>query len=205
MLISINAAVDALGVSRRRLMKFIRDGMPVRHDSGNRVRLDLEAARSWIELFAEPDQPKAKRLSPDDPRYRERTAAAALAFQRAAVTAGVMVPRDATLKRYESELQEFRTRLFLIPQRLSPTASRAENAHDLELGIAEALAPLCCDQISTWPVNVAAVDALLSTMTDAADEDDDDDDRPTLPIMDADDPRSVFMVAQGSKREIALS
>jgi hypothetical protein len=201
--VSLRAAAEELGVPRKRLMKYIRDGLPVTRQS-ERVFVDVREARFWLalnDLGPDAEKSVAPILNPDDPRHRERTAAARLQWWKAAVKAGVAVKRKAATARYAEEMGEFRQTYLAIAQRLDATADRDAIMADLQSGIEEALACLTADRLETWPVQHAA----LASLDAAADEAEPDPDARRIPLLPVGDPRHAFALSQAAKREQQLA
>src|SRR5690242_4702297 len=92
-LVSLREAGAVLNISRKKLLRMIRDGLPVTRRS-ERVYVDVTVARQWATEHQTHGAHTAPVLHPSDPRYREKLFAARLDWLRAALDGGVMIRID---------------------------------------------------------------------------------------------------------------
>lgn len=200
---TLRAAASALGLSRKKLLRFIGDGLPVtRH--GERVYLDLETARDWIALndTGEAKLRKSALLHPDDPRYRDRLAAAEIRRIEFAIEHGHAVSIEEAGRRLDDNLARCRSALVQIPNRVA-FESVIRDDKDIELFISEAveaaLLELKIDDPSEWPTP----GPWLEPSPDVPNTD--GDDRDVLPVLAATDPRFILNDVKAAEREARLT
>ncbi|MGE0751379.1 MAG: hypothetical protein AB7K64_12440 [Variibacter sp.] len=171
----------------------ISDGLPVAIKD-DKLAINLAAARRWIEKNESAGTKRAPVLHPADPRYRERTAAAAIQAIEADLEAHRAFSIDYCSLRWKTELIELRSALLNIPSRVSgaDTVDDAERA--LTALVDEAFSELKIDDPTTWP---AAVDANGGW----SDDDNEFETPDTLPILVSGDPRYSFARAKAVKAE----
>ena len=194
--LSLRAAAAELDMSRKRLMRMIRDGLPAtRRDE--RVYVNLEAARKWIAENETQGPRLAPSLHPDDPRWRERIAAAAISELKGASSRGELLKVDEVMERFAFELAALRDELFMLASRLQIGASAS--AEEVERGLAvemdDVLSHLAADAPGAWPEPQPAPEDTSWL------DDDDEESGETLPLLVAPDPRHAFAKAQAEKRE----
>ncbi|MGE3147805.1 MAG: hypothetical protein AB7K04_01945 [Pseudorhodoplanes sp.] len=203
--VSLRAAAAALGISRKKLLRFIGDGLPVTRDR-ERVLVNLSEAEAWVALndLGEARVRKAALLSPADPRYRDRLAAAEIRRIEFAIKQGHAVDIEALGFAHEDDLARLRSQLVLIPARADDDA-RLQGTESLQKFLAgaveDALHELKMDSPSEWPTPSPMPD----TSTDAPDADKDDEDRDMLPVLAASDPRYALNDTKAMEREARLA
>src|SRR5262249_23201516 len=113
--VSLREAAAGLGVSRAKLLRYVREGLPVTRKS-ERVAIDLNEARAWLALNEGDAEPKVLQLHPDDPRHAERRAVARLAWLKLATKAGHMIRLDDVDERVSNEWLLLRSVLLGLPK-----------------------------------------------------------------------------------------
>jgi hypothetical protein len=190
--VSLRQAAAALDMSRKKLLRYIRQGLPcTRRDE--RVYIDLEAARAWIaanDLAGRSAPP----LNPSDPRWREKRAVARLDWLRLALNSGVVVRREEALDRFSGELAELRGALLTIPRQFTP----GEDLAGVGAALESALAVLKSDDARTWPEPRA-----LAPMAEDEEESEDDAGH-YAPMFRTSDPRHDFHTGKAMRAEAAL-
>lgn len=199
-MLSLRAAAAELETSRKRLGRMIRDGLPVtRRDE--RVFIDIAKARTWIAENETKGRKIAPALHPDDPRFRERTAAAAIAELKAAANRAELLAVKEIAARVESEVTALRDEMFALASRLHLGACTSADEIERSLGaeIGDVLSHLTADAHDAWPEPQPAPDDLSWL-----DDNDDSEDGETLPLLVSPDPRHAFAAAQADKRKSEL-
>jgi hypothetical protein len=198
---SLRSAAESLGMSRRKLLRLVRDGLPATR-KGESVFVDVAAARQWIGEHGDEARPAvAPVLHPADPRFRERTAAAKLKMLQSAIRCGSVLNVDHLETRVTDEILKTRAALLALPAMVGfdlhgVTAKRAEAL--LIPAVEETLSNLKADDPREWPA---------PRLVPAPQEDDtwmDSAERNTLPLLMAPDPRHAFAVAAAEAREAEL-
>ncbi len=201
---SLRQAAAALSMSRKKLLRMIRDGMSGVSRKAERVYIDVEAARQWIADNESQDGPRrAPVLNPADPRHAERTASARIKAIKLALATGNMVRVEDAAMRAGSEFGELRSGLLEIHTRLAhemqgATADEAERL--IGAAVEDVLQALKSDSMSAWPTPTAP----------AAPDDDGDDwleggEPEYLPLLTSGDPRHAFALAAAQTRQHELA
>jgi hypothetical protein len=188
--LSLRAAADALGISRKKLLRMIGDGLPVIRKS-ERVYVDLESARDWIALNETQATRTTLALHPDDPRYRLKRATALLDQTAMGLEYGVFVRREDARRRYESEIVAFRAALIQIPGMI-------DSVEAIPAAIEAALAELRMDDPATWTPITAPLPKINLP------EPDPDADMDFAAMLPASDPRVAGLQMKVARAESAL-
>jgi len=186
--LSLRAAADALGISRKKLLRMIGDGMPVTRKS-ERVYVTLDSARDWIALNETTATRTTPALHPDDPRYRHKHATALIDQTNMGIEYGVFVRRADALRRYENEIVAFRAALIQIP-------SMIDSVEAIPPAIESALAELKMDDPETWPPITAPLPKINLPEPDA--------DLDFAAMLPASDPRVAGLQMKVARAESAL-
>ncbi len=189
-----------LGISRTKLARMLKDGLPlVRKNDGFII---IDEARKWIAVHEGIGHKRAPVLHPDDPRFRERTAAAAIKAIKVGIKRGRLVYTSDLTEKFKSELIEVRSTLLQnrlsIPELESMTADNAEKI--MASMIQDALEPLKLDRPGSWrqplatPGAPAEDDCRLETRNGEV-----------LPLLMPGDPRHAFASANADMRQHELA
>src|SRR5262249_16746518 len=144
------AVAAALGCSRTKLKRLLADGLPARRQ-GDKLIVDIDVARLWIEAHEGAGRVLAPILDPRDPRHRERTAAAGIRQVEADLRRGVLVKIDDVDQRIQYELATLRQALLGIPSLFALPVSAEDIESTLAAAIEGALAELKADSPLEWP------------------------------------------------------
>lgn len=203
--VSLRAAAAALGISRKKLLRFIADGLPVTRDA-ERVFVNLSEAKGWIALndTGEARIRRAALLSPSDPRYRDRLAAAEIRRIEFAIKQGHALSIEELGFAHDDDLARLRSQLVLIPARADDEA-RLQGTDSLQKFLAgaveDALHELKMDSPSEWPTPAP----MPEISADAPGADKDDEDRDMLPVLASHDPRYALNDTKAMERETRLA
>jgi hypothetical protein len=201
----LRAAAAALGVTRRRLSKFMDAGLPHRRKS-ERVLFDVSACRDWIALndWKEADSPKlAPVLHESDPRHRERTANATLRTIENELAAGRLLRFEDFKRRVTDEWAVQTSALNTLYGRVAGDVIGA-TAADARRVVDDVVAQITKDCLTAdlpeaWG-DPPADEELGFDHSLAAD----DGDRPTMKILAPPDPRYHVAIARALARERQL-
>lgn len=196
----LRPAAAALDMSRKKLLRLIGEGLPVTR-KGERVYVDLAEAEAWIALNegAGEFSPKiAAVLHPDDPRWRERTAAAKIEEINLALARGEFVLTEDVQRISVDEAVTLRGALSRLSQRMG-IVNFDSAAADVKAAIESVLEPILAPFAHDAP-------AWFPTPRPAPEEEFDFEggERETLPKLSSGDPRYDFAVTQMQKRESEL-
>ena len=192
------AAAD-LGITRQKLARFIAEGLPITRKS-ERVLIDLEEARAWIALnegFGEETPKLAAVLNPDDPRHRERTAAANISVVEFGIERGELLRRDDVRRVTEDMMATMRNAVQYLHRYLGAevgTANGGEVAAALKEALADIARPFRPDAPFPWPQP-------SPTPPTAPDFSEFDGEREMLPKLVSGDPRFDVAMITRQRRE----
>ncbi len=194
--VSLRAAAAELGISRKKLLRCVRDGMPVKR-KGERVFVDLAEARAWIAENEGGGQQLAPPLHPDDPRHREKAAKTRLESYKLLLSAGHLLRADEVERRLVDEWATTRVALQGVPRQFPfSDAAREDLQGAIEAALEEALAALKADDPNQWPERRPV------PVTKSIDFDfESDDDANFAPMFRTDDPRHEFHVIKAARAE----
>lgn len=178
--------------------KWLRDGVPCTRYNG-RVFFDVDAVVKWREeQDANPVEPvRAAVLHPDDPRYRERSAAAHVKAFKIALEQGNLVPLRSAVDRMHEGLANLNSRLNALSGMAGDLSLMTrDNARATLAPLVEELLEdfATTDAEETWP-DSAFAPPVYDDDAEAFEA------RTYQPILGAGDPRAQFALMQAAAHE----
>jgi hypothetical protein len=175
----------------------LADGLPARRH-GDKLIVDIDVARLWIEAHEGAGRVLAPVLHSDDPRFRERTAAAGIRQVEADLRRGVLVKIDDVDQRIQYELGTLRHTLLGVPSIFALPCPAEDIESTLAHAIEAAISDLKADRSKEWPQQMPRAGTPVEDWLEAGERD-------TLPLLVPGDPRHAFASAQADIKESKLS
>ena len=190
-----------LGISRKKLARLIEQGLPITRQ-GERIHADVEECRAWTQIFGTDAPESSSKLAPvyqiDDPRHRERTAAASIGKVEMLIQRGEFLPVEAVGNAVDDRMATLRTTTQFLSRYMGAeigNATGAEVADALKEPIANIVKPF---SVFPWPEPRPAPER-------EAESDDDVSERETIPRLAPPDPRYDVAVVKMQKAEAAYA
>lgn len=197
----LRAAAAKLGISRKKLLRHIQNGLPVERKS-ERIHVDIAEAESWLELFGGDGAASGKIapvLDPADPRYRERAAAAKIGVIELGLARGALLRTEDVHRVFDDMIATMRTSLQYLCRFIGTEigiANGAEVAEAIKAPLASITKPFRPEADFPWPAPQAAPEP---------EYDFEGGERETLPRLASGDPRYDFAVVKMQQREAELA